>query len=140
MNLSRAKAPNAAVVHSEGIKVPVAHPEQAAVVTSPRIFQGLTRPASHGETAIDIAEHKKDVAEAKAHGGFVATIFVEEQVAPSFFVAQQLDAIAKARGRTGPPTAADSAKLRQDLPGIVAKLGVPPLSPTAGPNPRPRQC
>src|SRR5258705_13431924 len=140
MNLSRAKAPNAAVVHSEGIKVPVAHPEQAAVVTSPRIFQGLTRPASHGETAIDIAEHKKDVAEAKAHGGFVATIFGEEQVAPSFFVAQQLDAIVKARGGTGAPTAADSAKLRQELPGIVAKMIGAPPSAEPGPKPGPSQC
>ena len=140
VSLSPDKDPNSALFRIEVIKVPLAHPEQAAVVTSPRIFQGLTRPASHGETAIDIAEHKKDVAEAKAHGGFVATIFGEEQVAPSFFVAQQLDAIVKARGGTGAPTAADSAKLRQDLPGIVAKLVGPAPSPTDGPRPGPSQC
>jgi LVIVD repeat-containing protein len=140
VSLSPDKDPNSALFRIEVIKVPLAHPEQAAVVTSPRIFQGLTRPASHGETAIDIAEHKKAVAEAKAHGGFVATIFGEEQVAPSFFIAQQLDAIVKARGGTGAPTAADSAKLRQDLPGIVAKLVGPPPSPSDGPKPGPSQC
>ena len=140
VNLSPDKDPNSALFRIEVIKVPLAHPEQAAVVTSPRIFQGLTRPASHGETALDIAEHKKAVAEAKAHGGFVATIFGEEQVAPSFFVAQQLDAIVKARGGTGAPTAADSAKLRQDLPDIVAKLVGPAPSATDGPRPGPSQC
>jgi hypothetical protein len=140
VNLSPDKDPNSALFRIEVIKVPLAHPEQAAVITSPRIFQGLTRPASHGETAIDIAEHKKEVAEAKAHGGFVATIFGDEQVAPSFFVAQQLDAIVKARGGTGAPTAADSAKLRQDLPGIVAKLVGPAPSPNDGPRPGPSQC
>jgi len=140
VNLSPDKDPNSALFRIEVIKVPLAHPEQAAVITSPRIFQGLTRPASHGETAIDIAEHKKEVAEAKAHGGFVATIFGDEQVAPSFFVAQQLDAIVKARGGTGAPTAADSAKLRQDLPGIVAKLVGPAPSATDAPRPGPSQC
>ena len=140
VNLSPDKDPNSALFRIEVIKVPLAHPEQAAVITSPRIFQGLTRPASHGETAIDIAEHKKEVAYAKAHGGFVATIFGDEQVAPSFFVAQQLDAIVKARGGTGAPTAADSAKLREDLPGIVAKMVGPAPSPTDAPRPGPSQC
>jgi hypothetical protein len=139
VNLSPEKDPNSALFRIEVIKVPVAHPEQAAVVTSPRIFQGLTRAASHGETALDIAEHKKEVEYAKAHGGFVATIFGEEQVAPSFFVAQQLDAIVKARGGTGAPTAADSATLRRELPAIVARMVGP--APTAGtPRPGPSQC
>ena len=140
VNLAPDKDPNSALFRIEVIKVPLAHPEQAAIVTSPRIFQGLTKPASHGETAVDIDEHKKAVAEAKAHGGYVVTIFGEEQVAPSFFVAQQLDAVVKARGGTGAPTAADSAKLRQDLPGIVAKLVGPAPSPSDGPRPGPSQC
>ncbi|MFL5488929.1 MAG: LVIVD repeat-containing protein [Gemmatimonadaceae bacterium] len=140
VNLSPDKDPNSALFRIEVIKVPLAHPEQAAVVTSPRIFTGLTKPATHGETAIDIEEHKKEVAYAKAHGGFVATLFGEEQVAPNFFVAQQLDAIVKARGGTGAPTAADSAKLRADLPGIVAKMVGPAPAPGAGPPPGPSQC
>ncbi len=140
VNLSPDKDPNSALFRIEVIKVPLAHPEQAAIVTSPRIFTGLTRPASHGETALDIAERKKDVEAAKARGGFTAVIFGEEQVAPDFFVAQQLDAIVKARGGTGAPTAADSATLRRELPGIVAKMIGPDPSATPGPRPGPSQC
>ena len=140
VNLSPDKDPNSALFRIEVIKVPLAHPEQAAVVTSPRIFSGLTRPVSHGETQLDIAEHKKEVAEAKAHGGFVANIFGDEQVVPSFFADQQLSAIVKARGGSGAPTAADSAKLRADLPGIVAKMVGPAPAANSGPRPGPSQC
>jgi LVIVD repeat len=140
VNLSPDKDPNSALFRIEVIKVPLAHPEQAAVVTSPRIFQGLTRPASHGETAIDIAERKQEVAAAKARGAYTAVIFGEEQVAPDFWVQQQLKEIVAARGGTGAPTAADSAKLRRDLPGIVAKMFGNAPGPNAGPQPGPSQC
>src|SRR5256885_15369745 len=40
--------PNSALFRIEVIKVPLAHPEQAAIVTSPRIFSGLTAPPKHG--------------------------------------------------------------------------------------------
>src|SRR5205823_7677003 len=134
------KDPNSALFRIEVIKVPLAHPEQAAIVTSPRIFTGLTAPARHGETAVDIAEHKKEVEAAKARGGFTAVIFGEEQVAPDFFVAEQLKTIVQARGGTGAPTAADSAALRAALPGIVAKLVGADPSATPGPRPGPSQC
>src|SRR5207237_5663233 len=88
----------------------------------------------------DIAEHKKDVAAAKARGAYTAVIFGEEQVAPDFFVAEQLKAIVTARGGTGAPTAADSATLRRELPGIVAKMIGEPPSATPGPRPGPSQC
>ena len=140
VDLSPDKDPNSALFRIEVIKVPLAHPEQAAVVTSPRIFTGLTAPAHHGETAVDIEEQKNAVAEAKAHGGFVANIFGEEQVVPSFFANQQLEAYVKARGGTGAPTAADSAKFRADLPGIVAKMFGPAPAANAGPRPGPSQC
>src|SRR5256885_8442107 len=58
VNLSPDKDPNSALFRIEVIKVPLAHPEQAAIVTSPRIFTGLTAPAHHGETAGGIAEQK----------------------------------------------------------------------------------
>jgi hypothetical protein len=140
VNLSPEKDPNSALFRIEVIKVPLAHPEQAAVITSPRIFQGLTRAATHGETAIDMAEHKKEVAAAKARGAYTAVIFGEEQVAPDFFIGEQLKAIVAARGGTGAPTAADSAKLRADLPGIVAKLIGEDPSKKTGPQPGPSQC
>ena len=41
--------PNSALFRIEVIRVPLAHPEQAAIVSSPRIFENLTAPARHGE-------------------------------------------------------------------------------------------
>jgi hypothetical protein len=140
VNLSPDKDPNSALFRIEVIKVPLAHPEQASVVTSPRIFTGLTAPASHGETALDIAEHKKEVAAAKARGAFTAVVFGEEQIAPNNFVAAQLDSIVRARNGTGAPTAADSATLRRALPAIVAKMFGEDPSAKPGPRPGPSQC
>jgi hypothetical protein len=140
VNLSPDKDPNSALFRIEVIKVPLAHPEQAAIVTSPRIFTGLTAPVHHGETAIDIAEQKQEVAAAKTRGAYTAVIFGEEQVAPDFFIAEQLKTIVTARGGTGAPTAADSATLRRELPAIVAKMVGPTPAANAGPQPGPSQC
>ncbi len=63
---------NTALFRIEVIQVPVAHPEQARIVSSPRIFQDLTAPASHGETPEDIAAAARVAAEARAKGGFTA--------------------------------------------------------------------
>ena len=41
--------PNSALFRIEVIKVPLAHPEQAAIVSSPRIFNDLTTPPRHAE-------------------------------------------------------------------------------------------
>jgi hypothetical protein len=102
------------------IKVPLAHPEQAAIVSSPRIFNDLTEPARHGASPVDIANAAKAAAAARAKGAYTATINGMEQVAPSMFVNPMLDSIVKARGGTGAPTAADSAALRAAFPTIVA--------------------
>jgi hypothetical protein len=45
--------PNTAQFRLEVIKVPVAHPEQAAIVSSPRVFQDLTAAEHHGESKPD---------------------------------------------------------------------------------------
>ena len=140
VNLSPDKDPNSALFRIEVIKVPLAHPEQAAVVTSPRIFTGLTEAARHGETALDIAEHKREAAAARARGAFTATIFGDEQVLPDFFVAEQLKTIILARGGTGAPSGADSATLRRELPGMVAKMIGEDPSGKPGPRPGPSQC
>jgi hypothetical protein len=47
--------PNTALFRIEVIRVPLAAPEQAAIVSSPRIFDSLTAPVRHAETAADIA-------------------------------------------------------------------------------------
>jgi len=54
-------APNTALFRIEVIKVPLAHPEQAAIVSSPRIFaddahpNGLKSPGQHGASPADAA-------------------------------------------------------------------------------------
>jgi len=45
--------PNSALFRIEVIQVPLAHPEQARIVSSPRIFNDLAVPARHGELLAD---------------------------------------------------------------------------------------
>jgi len=63
--------PNSALFRIEVIQVPVAHPEQAHIVSSPRIFDSLTAPTKHAETAADIAARDSARA-AAARSGRVA--------------------------------------------------------------------
>ena len=130
------KDPNSALFRIEVIKVPLAHPEQAAIVSSPRIFQDLVAPARHGEAPEDIAANAKDV---KAKGEFTATIFGMERVLPPQMTKPMLDSIVKARGGTGAPTSADSAALRAGLPGYIAAMIGPEPAPGSV-RPGPTQC
>ena len=128
--VSSADDPNTARFRIEVIKVPLAHPEQAAIVSSPRIFNDLATVKSHGAAPEDIAA----LAAAKARGEFVVSFFGQEQVLPSRFSAQMLDSIAKLHSRTA-PTAADSAELRAGLPGWVkAMVGTQPAPNAARPG------
>jgi len=137
VNASPDKDPNSALFRIEVIKVPLAHPEQAAIVSSPRIFNDLVQPATHGMAPDDKAELEA----AKAKGAFTAVIFGNEMVVPARMTTAMLDSIVKARGGSGPHTAADSATLRTAMPGIIAKLtGEKPGDDHAGPKPGPTQC
>ena len=140
VRLTPDKDPNSALFRIEVIKVPLAHPEQAAIVSSPRIFNDLTAPARHGEAPEDIAAQKKAVAEAKAKGGFTAVIQGSERVLPGFIINPMLDSIVKARNGTGPATSADSAALRAALPDLIARLVGPQTAAGPGPRPGPTQC
>jgi len=131
--------PNSALFRIEVIQVPLAHPEQARIVTSPRIFQDLVAPARHGEAPEDIAAAAKIAAEARAKGGFTATVQGTEVVLGPRFVAFRLDSIVKARGGTGTPTAADSATLRTNAQSIVDRIVNAPTTGN-GPPPGPTQC
>src|SRR6266852_4644173 len=62
--------PNSSLFRIEVIKVPVAAPEQAAIVSSPRIFDSLAPAPQHGEMQQDIDEAKRVVDSARAHGGY----------------------------------------------------------------------
>jgi hypothetical protein len=114
---SPATDPNSALFRIEVIKVPLAHPEQAAIVSSPRIFNDLVHPATHHGAPEDRAM----VEAARAKGAFVADIMGESMILPSRFVNPALDSMARARGATA-PNAADSAALREAIPGMIAKM------------------
>ena len=133
------KDQNSALFRIEIIKIPLAHPEQAAIVASPRIFNNLVAPPSHGETAQDIAESKTAAAAAKAKGEFTAVIFGLERVLPARFSGMLLDSLVKDRSGTGAATAVDSAKLHAVLPTIVARM-FGEGDATKGPKPGPTQC
>lgn len=122
VNLAPDKDPNSALFRIEVIKVPLAHPELAAIVSSPRIFNDLAAPAVHGESPLDIEAAHKIAAAAREKGAFTATIFGVEQVAPPQFIKPKLDSIVKARGGTGDATAADSATLRAVFQDMIDKM------------------
>ena len=130
--------PNSSLFRIEVIKVPVAHPERAAIVSSPRIFTNLTAPPRHGDAAEDVANASAELAQAKANGGFVAVMFGAERVVPSRMIAPILDSVVKARGGSGPATGADSATLRAALPAIMAARSG--AQPGGNPNGGPTQC
>src|SRR6476646_1621908 len=118
-----------ALFRIEVIKVPLAHPEQAAIVSSPRIFQDLAAPPKHGEAKEDMAKIK----DAEAKGAFVASFMGMHQILSKEDGDSLVAMVMKSRDRTGTPTAEDSAAAREALPGIVAKM----VGPS---NTGPTQC
>jgi len=111
------KDPGSAHFRIEAIKVPLAHPEQAAIVTSPRIFDNLAAVKSHGGAPDDM----KAMAEARARGAFFASIGGQDIMLPDQFVKPMLDSIVMARGGTGAATHADSMALRGSVQAMVEK-------------------
>jgi len=124
--------PNSALFRIEVIKVPLAHPEQAAIVSSPRIFNDLTAPAHHGLAPGDVEEQNA----AAAQGKFTINVIGMNLEIQKEVVQPLLDSTAKANHGGGPATAADSAALRAVLPNmLLQKYGM-----SAGPDRGPTQC
>jgi len=133
--------PNSARFRIEVIKIPLAAPQTAAIVASPRIFDSLTAPPRHGESPEDVAAAAAEAKAWRDKGGYTATVQGMEYRLPPQFVNPMLDSIVKARSGTGAPTAADSAALRGAIQGIVDKLvGAGPGGTTSGVRPGPDQC
>jgi hypothetical protein len=65
--IQSAEDPNTAQFRIEVIKIPLANPQQASIVSSPRIFQGLTAPPRHAEP-VDSAAEARRAARAAAGG------------------------------------------------------------------------
>ena len=132
--VSTASDPNSALFRIEVIKVPLAHPELAAIVNSPRIFNSLTPVAKHSETAEDIAADAKAVADARARGGFVSSVYGHESAVEDSTIASLLDSMVRARHGMGAPTAADSAALRASISDIMTARRGPQDPSNAGPT------
>ena len=130
-----AQDPNSELFRIEVIQVPVAHPQDAHVVSKPPILANLMPVEGHAEAPEDVAAAAKIAAAARARGEFTFTAFGAERVLPSEFSKRMLDSIVKLRGGTGLPTSADSAKLRQDLSAVMQKM-----FGGGGPRRGPQQC
>ncbi|MTI88956.1 MAG: hypothetical protein FH748_13430 [Balneolaceae bacterium] len=112
--------PNSALFRIEVIKVPLDSPEDAAIVSSPRIFEDLTAPPTHGLAPAD----KKHVEEAREQGEFIVEIGGTPRVLPPRFAQQLLGRVMQERGAEegAQPTKADSTALREQLPAIIAQM------------------
>jgi hypothetical protein len=124
--------PNSALFRIEVIKVPLAHPEQAAIVSSPRIFNDLVAPAHHGLAPGDVEEQKALIAK----GEFPVNVIGMNITLPQPMVQPLLDSTAKANHGGGAVTSADSAALRAALPAMVLKM----FGMSAGADRGPTQC
>ena len=132
VNVAPDKDPSSALFRIEVIKVPLANPAAAAIVSSPRIFAGLVAPPTHGLAP----EDKKVLEAARARGAFIVKFGDQEFVLPDGFVRVRLDSIMKARGGTGSPNSADSAALR----AFFAQQAGNAQAQQSGPRPGPTQC
>jgi hypothetical protein len=124
--------PNSALFRIEVIRVPIAAPERAAIVSSPRIFTGLVAPPQHGLAPDDLAA----VEEARAAGAFIIDIPDSPQVLGQRQINDLLGQVIAARGGTGAPTAADSTELRAFLVQIAEER----MASADGVGPGPTQC
>lgn len=110
--------PNSALFRIEVIQVPLANPEEAAIVNSPRIFENLDAAPTHGLSPEDI----EVLEQAEAEGAYVGEFYGQKRVISNRYVAQFLDEIVEERGGTGEPTAADSSVLRENLQEMLDEL------------------
>ncbi|MBA2686640.1 MAG: hypothetical protein H0U64_00940, partial [Gemmatimonadaceae bacterium] len=124
----------------EVIKVPLAHPERASIVSSPRIFNGLAAPVKHPDAPEDIEAAANALAKARSTGGFVGIVRGTEEALSEEFIKPLLDSVVAARGGTGAATAADTAALRPALPALIARRYPMPFRSTSGELLGPSQC
>ncbi|MBM4183711.1 MAG: hypothetical protein FJ207_05730 [Gemmatimonadetes bacterium] len=132
--------PANALFRIEVIRVPLANPERAAVVSSPRIFGGLVEAPTHGLAPDDRAEMDAALARFQAEGLFVVEIDGRLGQLSDELATFWLDSLVAARGGTGAPTAADTTKLRAEMHDMVARRVAAQAAARGGPLPGPTQC
>ena len=129
VNVLPSEDSSSALFRIEVIKVPLAHPEQAAIVSHPHIFNDLAAPAQHGDTKEDAAMLER----ARARGAFIESFYGMHEIL-SDEEGDTLVAETRAeRGRSGKPTAEDTAAARAALEEDVAKE-IGPVPASAGPT------
>ncbi len=134
-DLSPDEDPGSALFRIEVIKVPLADPAQAAVVSSPRIFEDLVAPPRHGPSPADLEAIEK----ARAEGKFIISINGQSMVLPDQYVGQIISSWAESVGKEGELTAADTAEFRVALQGMFSAQADGEAE-NDGPAPGPTQC
>ena len=121
--------PNSALFRIEVIRVPLADPASAAVVSSPRLFEDLVAPPTHGPAPDDRAE----MDEARAQGAMVVEAMGQQIALPPQYVSVMLDSMVVLRGGEGPPMAQDTAALHEFVNNMISeRMGG--IDPNAGPT------
>ncbi len=115
--MSPSEDPESALFRIEVIKVPLSDPAQAAIVSSPRIFEDLTAAPSHGPTEAE----KIQFEEARARGEFVVSVGSRTMILPNRYVAAMSESYFEQEGITE-PTAADTNAFREALPDIFSAM------------------
>ncbi len=115
--MSPSEDPESALFRIEVIKVPLSDPTQAAIVSSPRIFEDLTAPPVHGPTEAEKAQFE----EARARGEIVVEMGSRTIILPERYVLAMSGSYFEEQGITE-PTAADTIAYREALPGIFAAM------------------
>jgi hypothetical protein len=108
----------------EIIKVPLADPTKAAVVSRANIFAGLKESPRHGPSDADRAAGSAALTAARARNAFIARNPQSgmEMVVPPQLVRMVVDSVVKVRGGVATATAADTATARGMMQSVVDRL------------------
>lgn len=125
--------PETAMFRIEVIQVPLGSPQDARIVSSPRIFDGLEAPPVHGLAPDDLAALEA----ARQAGALVANIRGTDRVITGGFERRMMQIAMERQGKTGEPTEADRQYLVANLQDIVDTIFG---SADAEVRPGPNQC
>ncbi|MEX2456068.1 MAG: hypothetical protein WD381_02090 [Balneolaceae bacterium] len=109
---------NSSLFRIEVIKVPLDNPQEAAIASSPRIFDDLEAPPTRDNMT---AEDRERLEEAREAGAFIGTMQGQERVIPDGMVRNFLTQIVQER-EGSQITAEDSAALRDRLPDYIDEM------------------
>jgi hypothetical protein len=117
--------PGSSRLRIEIIKVPLADPAKAAVVSRANIFAGLKESPRHGPSDADRAAANTALAAARARGAFIARNPQSgmDMVVPPQLARQVVDSVAKVRGgASATATAADTTIARGMMQSVIDRL------------------